>query len=184
MSRATDPMTSIATTRQPVQGPWYRDRWPWLLILGPAIVVVAGFATLFIAVRTDDGLVADDYYARGLAINRQLERSARADALGLAATVDVGADGTVAVTLDGGGQAPDARPAALRLRLAHPTRAGDDLAATLARAGDARYEGRLAPPEAGRWLVIVETDAWRLAPVETTAPIAGVRLGGKSGERR
>lgn len=177
-------MNSIASTPQPVQGPWYRDRWPWLLILGPAIVVVAGFATLFIAVRTDDGLVADDYYARGLAINRQLERGARADALGLAATVDVRADGSSAVTLEGGGSAPDARPAALRLRLAHPTRAGEDLATTLVRAGDVRYEGRLPAPEAGRWLVIVETDAWRLAPVETTAPIAGVRIGGQNGERR
>ena len=26
--------------------PWYREPWPWLLMLGPAVVVVAGFITL------------------------------------------------------------------------------------------------------------------------------------------
>ena len=59
--------------------PWYREPWPWILMAGPAIVVVAGFATLAIAVKTDDGLVADDYYKQGLAINRVL-RARRAGA--------------------------------------------------------------------------------------------------------
>lgn len=156
------------------QGPWYRDRWPWLLILGPAIVVVAGIATVVIAVRTDDGLVADDYYKRGLAINQVLGRTSRAADLGVAAMVDVDADGKAAVTLDGGAGA-EARPPTLRLRLAHPTRAGDDRSATLVRAGDDRYEGRL-PPSPGRWLVIVESDTWRLPGTTVTAPIAGARI--------
>jgi hypothetical protein len=39
--------------------PWYRHRWPWLLMLGPAIVVVAGIATAAIAVATADTLVSD-----------------------------------------------------------------------------------------------------------------------------
>jgi hypothetical protein len=43
--------------------PWYRHRWPWLLMSGPAIVVVAGIATTIIAVRTADPMVAD-YDAR------------------------------------------------------------------------------------------------------------------------
>ena len=89
-------------------GPWYRDRWPWLLILGPAIVVVAGIATLVIAVRSDDGLVADDYYKRGLAINQVLERVERAASLGLSANVVVASDGRAVVTLEGGGGDPRA----------------------------------------------------------------------------
>jgi hypothetical protein len=43
--------------------PWYRHRWPWLLMSGPAIVVVAGIATMVIAVRTADPMVAN-YDAR------------------------------------------------------------------------------------------------------------------------
>lgn len=43
--------------------PWYRHRWPWLLMSGPALVVVAGIATTVIAVRTADPMVAN-YDAR------------------------------------------------------------------------------------------------------------------------
>jgi hypothetical protein len=53
--------------------PWYRHRWPWLLMLGPAIVVVAGIATAVIAVRTDDGLVDPDYYRHGLHLDRAVQ---------------------------------------------------------------------------------------------------------------
>ena len=55
--------------------PWYKDRWPWILIAGPATVVVAGFITLWMAVVSDDGLVTDDYYKQGLAINQTLARA-------------------------------------------------------------------------------------------------------------
>ena len=67
--------------------PWYRELWPWLLMAGPAIVVVAALATAYLAVSSDDGVVADDYYKRGLVINRVLEREQRAAALGLGAVV-------------------------------------------------------------------------------------------------
>jgi len=156
--------------------PWYRQRWPWLLMLGPAIVVVAGIGTAVIAIETDDGLVTDDYYRRGLAINQTLERTARTAALGLKATVDVAADGAVVVVLDSASVEADARPASLRFRLAHPTRAGEDRAAMLTPAGPGRYAGRVTPVHPGRWRVIVETDRWRLPAVETSAPIEGVRL--------
>lgn len=160
-------------------GPWYRDRWPWILILGPAVVVVAGIVTLVIAVESDDGLVADDYYKRGLAINQVIERGERAARLGVSAVVDVAPDGRVVVTLDGGGTDPQARPPVVRLWLAHPTRAGEDRAATLVRAGEGRYEGRVPPLPAGRWRVIVETDAWRLPGVEATAPVERLHLTSK-----
>jgi hypothetical protein len=145
-------------------------------MLGPAIVVVAGIATLAIAVHSDDGLVADDYYKRGLAINQTLERNARAEALGLAATIDVRADGDVALVLVAKAGEPDARPPTLRLRLAHPTRAGEDRATVLVAEGDGRYAGRVAPLDGGRWRVIVETDRWRLPGVESRVPVAGLKL--------
>ena len=93
---------------------WYREPWPWLLMAGPAIVIVAGFYTLWLAVRSDDGLVADDYYKRGLAINQTLLRAQRAEQLTLRARVEPGVDGgQVRVTVTGGA----ALPPALRLRL-------------------------------------------------------------------
>lgn len=41
--------------------PWYRHRWPWLLMAGPGTVLVAGAITTWIAFASADGLVADDY---------------------------------------------------------------------------------------------------------------------------
>ncbi len=159
---------------QTITAPWYRQRWPWFLIAGPAIVVIAGFVTLVLAIRSDDGLVADDYYKRGLGINRTIERAERAAESGIVALVDVAADGTVTARIDG--QGPLATPPSVRLTLARPAHAGEDRAVTLQRGADGRYAGRLAPPAPGRWQLVVETDAWRLPSVETTAPLAGVTL--------
>jgi hypothetical protein len=52
--------------------PWYREPWPWLLMAGPAAVIVAGGITTWIAFATFDGLVVEDYYRRGLNINATL----------------------------------------------------------------------------------------------------------------
>ena len=153
--------------------PWYRQAWPWLLIAGPAIVVVAAIVTAYVAWSTDDGIVAEDYYKRGLLINKSLERDARAKAWGLAAVVHIDADGAVRVELTG--HAPP--PESVSLRLVHATRAGMDRQAVLTRAGDGSYRGQVAPPPAGRWLVSVETDAWRLAAPEASGRPEEVRLG-------
>ena len=39
--------------------PWYREPWPWILAAGPAIVVVAGLATFWIAAHNADVVVKD-----------------------------------------------------------------------------------------------------------------------------
>ena len=169
-------MTAYALPSSNPSAPWYRQRWPWFLILGPAIVVIAGFYTLYLALHTDDGLVADDYYKRGLAINQTLARTARSAALDLAATVDLERDGTVHARLSSSG----ALPPVVRLRLLHPTRAGLDRNAELALGPDGRYSGRLDEAAPGRRLVLVETSEWRLGPVEvdagTTHVVVGVPL--------
>ena len=52
--------------------PWWKYGHVWLIISGPAAVIVAGFVTLAIAIGTPDPVVADDYYRRGLDINKTL----------------------------------------------------------------------------------------------------------------
>ena len=54
--------------------PWYKERWPWILMAGPALVIVAGIITVWLAVISNDGLVSDDYYKQGLAVNQRLQR--------------------------------------------------------------------------------------------------------------
>jgi hypothetical protein len=140
--------------------PWYREPWPWLLMLGPVIVVVAGVNMMVLAFRGADGLVADDYYKQGLGINRVLEREARAAQLQLAATIQVSEEaGRVRVILAGG-----AEPESLRLALRHPTRAGADRAVSLVRVAPGVYQGALPGVDGSAWRVQLEDDAgrWRL----------------------
>ena len=54
--------------------PWWKHGHVWLLISGPAAVVVAGLLTAWIAVTRPDPVVAEDYYRQGLEINKQLAR--------------------------------------------------------------------------------------------------------------
>ena len=154
--------------------PWYRQRWPWLLIAGPAIVVVAGFFTLYLAISTDDGVISDDYYKRGLLINKELVRSQRAEAMGLSAVLHVAPSGAVRLELAG---ANGAFPDSLTLKLVHPTRSGQDRAVALTHGPGNVYVGDLGAYPPGRWLVSLETPQWRLPATEITGGLASVTLG-------
>lgn len=139
--------------------PWYREPWPWLLMSGPGLVVIAGLATAWIAFSGADGLVADDYYKQGLGINRTIARDARAASLAIGGDVRVEA-GKVRVAL----AANAARPERLTMRIAHPSRASEDRVVHLARVADGTWEAPLGAPLAPvAWRAIVETGDWRVS---------------------
>ena len=52
--------------------PWWKFGLVWLVIAGPVLVVFAGIATVWIAIRTPDPVVAQDHYRRGVEINKTL----------------------------------------------------------------------------------------------------------------
>ena len=64
-------MKNEATTSA---APWWKHGHVWLLISGPAAVVVAGLLTAWIAIASPDPVVEEDYYRRGIEINKQLAR--------------------------------------------------------------------------------------------------------------
>src|SRR5579885_3093435 len=123
---------------------WHREPLVWLVILPPAAAVVAGLLTLFLALRTSDGLVVDDYYHEGLQINRLLHRDEEAVRLGL------GAD----MALD-----TQSGEVSVMLRARDPD---TPLPATLRRQADGRYTGRHHVRAAGHWYAQSETSRWRL----------------------
>ena len=137
--------------------PWYRQLWPWLIVSGPAVVLVAAAVTTWIAFASADGLVAEDYYKQGLAINKVLAREEASRRLGIAAEVTVRA-GSIQVILRG------ESPEALFVHLAHATRAGHDQRLRLAPAGGGLYEAALEPLPPGRWRIVIEDPraTWRI----------------------
>ncbi|HSW19267.1 MAG TPA: FixH family protein [Ramlibacter sp.] len=58
--------------QNPCSQPWWRYGYVWLVISGPAVVVVASFVTFGIAAGTSDPLVAQDDYRQGIEINKTL----------------------------------------------------------------------------------------------------------------
>ena len=145
----------------PQNKPWFREPWPWLLAAGPLLVVVASLVSAWIAIRSSDGLVSEDYYRDGLAARETLSRSRHAEALGLKATLQLD-KGAISIALSSR-DAIYALPPALRVTFSHPARAGLDKTIVLVRAGD-RYVARAPLPASGHWLVLIEDEAasWRM----------------------
>ena len=50
--------------------PWWQFGHVWLVIAGPAIVVVASFITLYLAVSGMDQVVDETYYRKGSDLNK------------------------------------------------------------------------------------------------------------------
>jgi len=152
-----------STTNPPAIPPWYKQFWPWFLMFFPAVAVVAGIIPIIIAVKTDDGLVKDDYYKAGLAINKTLEREQKARELDLSARVNWDTL-TQTITLNLSGKIPKLPPR-LTMQLAHTTRANYDQTVTLFLAPDGKsYTGRLETVKRGNWLIILEPEErnWRI----------------------
>lgn len=141
--------------------PWYKQRWPWILMAGPGLVVVAGIITIYLAVVSNDGLVTDDYYKQGMTVNQRLQRDHQASALGLHADV-MRSDLNVRLLIAASGDAK--LPEVIILKLAFPTRAGLDQAVEMVSEGQGFYSGKLSADLTGRWLVSLEDPAgqWRL----------------------
>ncbi|MGZ5202363.1 MAG: FixH family protein [Telluria sp.] len=150
----------VGTAPQP---PWYAQRWPWLLMLGPTSVVVAGAFTTWLAVSRPDALVVGDYYKQGKAINQDLRRDRMASGMHLAVKVHFDAQ---AGRLEGTLTSFD-RPlaASLKVTLAHPTQPEKDIALLARTDGAGRFSVLLPALEHTHWQVVVEGEQkdWRLA---------------------
>ena len=56
-----------AALREDTQ-PWYKEPWPWILMSGPAIVIVACIYTIYLAFTHFDEPMIGGAYKRGLQV--------------------------------------------------------------------------------------------------------------------
>lgn len=130
---------------------------------GPAIAVIAGVLTFWLAVKSNDGLVSDDYYKEGLAVNQQLHRDQGASKLGLHADLMRSGVKLRLLLRREEGAAGDL-PEAVFLKIAHPTQAGRDQRIKMLAQANGFYSGDLQSEITGRWIVSLEDPGgrWRL----------------------
>ena len=159
--------------------PWYRHRWPWIIIGMLACSVSLTVAMVTIAVDNPDNLVNDNYYEAGKGINRSLDRELLAQSLKLRATVSLDdVTGEADLRLTGNSQ-----PETLILNLISPTQPEKDRKIILARnpAQPGRYVGQMSDRVEGRRFVellgVENSQTWRLFEEETLAREKDLILG-------
>ena len=147
--------------------PWYRQFWPWFIILLPATAVVGSLYSLSLAMQTTDSLVMDAGDGVDVVAERHLAAEHAARSLGLEAVVRIDPDsGVINATLTSETAAP--RPTTLALEFSHPAFAARDLDIELVTAlpdadGNPTWTGYVRPIPTGRWYVVLrEADEWRL----------------------
>lgn len=145
--------------------PWFKEPWPWLLAIMPVTAVIAGSITAWLAVSSNDGLVVDDYYKQGKAINQTKERDRLAQSLGIRAQMQA-SETNLHIQLEGKLPEP---PGQLVLKFMLPTRSGDDHDVLLSWDGSA-YRGLLPRLEGARYKVQLtpEFGDWRLTGTWST----------------
>lgn len=130
--------------------------WPWLLAAGPIVVVIASIVTAWLALTRGDNVVADDYYKLGLTINRKLAATAPMPAVG--ATVEIATSGDVRVRLS----QTTPLPTRLRMTVGRPVERVPSTAVALEHRGGRDFAGALPDVDAGRRVISLEADGWKL----------------------
>jgi hypothetical protein len=141
---------------------WRRNPVFVLIWALPAAAVIAGVATLLIALEDADRALPASYHWEGARLDEDFVRARRAAQLGVAASFDLSAaSGRCTVTLT-----PAVDADALELRLTHGSDAGLDRMMRLTRAGDVAgaYHTPCTPAPRGRWRVALADAAgsWAL----------------------
>jgi len=149
--------------------PWYKQPLVWMLIAIPFSAVVMGVVVITLAITTDDGLVADDYYKKGLTINRKLEKEERAEALQLAAIIDVDVDTGFVRVIFNKGMMPE-YPSQIHFALKHATKQQNDISIVLQKGIGNNYVGSIVNGvQQGVWHIELSDEGdqtaakWRLA---------------------
>ncbi len=146
---------------QPIPA-WYKQFWPWFLMSFPAAAVIAGITTVIIATNNHDHAVVDDYYKKGLAINRVINQQELAASLGLSGNVIyVPETGEVSLKIDSD---PGQSLQSLSLSFVHTTRADLDRHVLLHKDKQGLFKTNIKDLQAGRWNLILEPadKQWRL----------------------
>ena len=132
-----------------------------MVIAPPFAAVVAGIITINIAIESDDGLVVDDYYKQGLAINQTLDRDQLARDLKLEANLFVELK-EIKLRLAGDSKATNEPN--LTLSFIHPTQGQRDVVLGMTLFADNAYQAELEQQLTGNWNLLLEPEdkSWRI----------------------
>jgi len=137
---------------------WFKQFWPWFLIILPMTAVVASISTLIIATDNKPEMVVDDYYKTGKAINADLSLLKKAKELGISGSV-VNQENGLLITLKG-----IKNNASIRFSLFHSTQSKRDKTQMLTSDANGNYYYETEESLNGKWTLRIEPfdKQWRL----------------------
>jgi len=143
--------------------PWHKHPLVWMMIAIPFSAVVMGVVMIWLALDTDDGLVADDYYKQGLEINDVISLDRKATELKLNAVIKFNiTEKVINLKFDKG--LLDNYPNTLQLNFQHATHANSDVFVELNHGINDSYIGYLQQNlSEGIWYFEVSDDDWKLS---------------------
>jgi len=142
---------------------WYKQFWPWFLIVVPLTSMVLSFSMMNLAFNSEDSMVIDDYYKEGRAINLKIQKLQQAKVLNIATKTQVFSD-YVEVTFVSG--APD-NGEALTLDFLHSTQKYKDFSVTLLRDANGTYRAPFTSEVSGKWKLSLHPfdENWKIQKV-------------------
>ncbi len=122
--------------------PWHKYPLVWMMFAIPFSAVIMGVVMIWLALDTDDGLVADDYYKQGMEINRVIKRDKKATELGLSAIIEFDNSARI-IRLQFDKGLLESFPKSLPLQLQHATRENSDISVLLDHGIGNQYIGHV-----------------------------------------
>ncbi|NGZ14423.1 hypothetical protein HGG78_11845 [Vibrio aestuarianus] len=149
--------------------PWYKQFWPWFLIILPLTVVVWTIATVIVFSQNSVSLVTEDYYKKGKGINIDLSKINEAKALHLSS--EIYSEGNDIVFKFNKGKL-DHYPA-IKMMFAHRTLPDLDFTQLVTSDAQGTYRITLPSPLQGPWFIeLTPHDAEWLIQGRVTFPVA------------
>ncbi|MGO4894421.1 FixH family protein [Flavobacterium sp. W21_SRS_FM6] len=142
---------------------WYKQFWPWFLIVIPLSSMVLSFTMMNFAFNSEDSLVKDDYYKEGRSINLDIHKIQEAKVRQIEAHV-VFSDTNVVLELVSGNVDDGA---ALTMDFFHSTQQFKDFKTVLLKDAAGQYKGEIEHPLQGKWRISLHPydELWKIQQV-------------------
>ncbi|WP_237363558.1 FixH family protein [Vibrio marisflavi] len=141
-----------------MEKPWYKQFWPWFLIILPLIVVIWTIATVVVFSNNSVSLVTEDYYKKGKGINIDISKINVAKTLGLSVSLTSNDDSIDFKLIKGQLE----HYPAIKVLFAHRTLPNRDFSKILTSDANGNYRVPLDRELKGPWFIEISPhdDAW------------------------
>ncbi len=146
-----------------IQKVWYKQFWPWFLIIVPLTSMVLSFTMMNLAFTGEDSMVIDDYYKEGRAINLKIQKLQQAQNLNISTKTQVFSDYVEVIFISGEPENGEA----LTLDFFHSTQKFKDFSVTLFRDANGVYRAPLTEDILGKWQLSLHpfNENWKIQQV-------------------